>query len=213
MRKEVGAVSGLLIANITLIVVVIGLGSVMIWALMNYYDQKDNVDQKIAAAVETAKTEQAEADEKEFIEREKEPYRDFVGPADLGGVTFKYPKTWSVYTASNRGRGFEAYLQPGVVHDVNSDRPYATRVSIETTPYEDVIEDYEKDVEDGLLKSRQVTINEFEGNRLDGQFSDTVEGSMVIFKVRDKTLRVYTESPNFRKDFNDIILKTLSFNP
>jgi hypothetical protein len=213
MNKQSGEVSGLLISTIVLLILVLGLGSVMIWALMNYYDQKNNVDQKITAAVEVAKKEQADADEKDFIEREKEPYRDFVGPADLGSVTFKYPKTWSVYTSGGRADGFEGYLQPGVVHDVRSDRPYAIRVTIDDTSYEDTLDDFSKQIENGELKSKRVKINEFDGNRLDGTFSDTVEGSMVVFKIRDKTLKVYTESPNFRGDFDKIVLKTLRFNP
>jgi hypothetical protein len=213
MRKEIGAVSGLLIANIVLIVLVMGFGSVMIWALMNYFDQRDNVDQKITVAVEKAEKVQADELEKEFIEREKEPFRDFVGPADLGGVTFKYPKTWSAYIESKRENTFDAYLQPKVVHGTNEKRPYAVKVSVENNSYEDALKKFKKLVEDGELSSKRVKVKGFEGVRLDGTFSETVEGSMVVFKIRDKTLKVSTESPGFRNDFNKIILKTLKFNP
>jgi hypothetical protein len=34
----------------------------------------------------------------------------------------------------------------------------------------------------------------------------------VLFKIRDKTLEVYTQSPNFASDFDNIVLKTLEFN-
>jgi hypothetical protein len=213
MRKETGEVSGLLVVNIALIVLVLGLGSVMIWALTNYSDQKNNVDQKIATAVEVAKDEQADADEKDFIEREKEPFKDFVGPVDLGAVTFKYPKTWNLYVPQGRGNEFNAYFHPDRVHGIDGDMPYAMRVSIRNESYQEVLDDYTDLIEDGFVKSKRVTVNEFEGNRLDGTFSDTIEGSVVVFKIRDKTLLVYTELANFRKDFNNIILKTLNFNP
>jgi hypothetical protein len=213
MQKETGAVSGLLISTIVLLVLVLGFGSVMIWALMNYYDQRDNVDQKIAVAVAEAEEIQAEELEAEFIEREKEPTRRFSGPADLGGVTFKYPKTWSVYVDTSRNNTMEAYLHPGSVHGVRPVRPYALRISVENSAYEDALKRYQRAIDNGDLRSVRAKVRDFEGIRLNGKFSDIVEGSMVIFKIRDKTLKVYTEAPNFRGDFNNIILKSLNFNP
>jgi hypothetical protein len=35
----------------------------------------------------------------------------------------------------------------------------------------------------------------------------------VVIKVRDKTLKIYTESPQYLSDFNNIVLKSLSFAP
>ncbi len=211
LRGEEGAVSGPVIANIVLLVLVIGFGSMMIWALVNYTDQKNNVDAKIDVAVATAKKEQSDEDEKKFAEREKEPYRPFVGPDDLGRVTFNYPKTYSVYV-DKEGTSYEAYLHPSVVPPLSSKRPYALRVSIVDRPYEQSLKEYDAIVKRGELKSTPVTINGYDGNRLDGRFSKEVEGSMVVFKVRDKTLRVFTEAATFRNDFNDIILKSLNFN-
>lgn len=212
ISRQRGAISGLLIFNIVLLLLVLLFGSVMIWALVNYTDQKKNVDSKIEVAVAEAKKQQMETDEKIFTEREKYPYRQFVGPEDLGRVSFEYPKTWSVYTAKEGGV-LETYLHPGVVQSVDSDRPFAARVSVTDKSYEQTLKDYDNAVKKGELKSSPVTVNGFSGNRLDGKFSKTVEGSMVVFKVRDKTLRVYTQSPSFRNDYNDVILKSLKFNP
>jgi hypothetical protein len=36
---------------------------------------------------------------------------------------------------------------------------------------------------------------------------------MVVIKVRDKTLKIYTESTDYMSDFNDIVLKNLTFSP
>lgn len=210
--SEAGAVTGALILNVVLTVLVLLFGSVMVWALVNYSDAKNNVDAKVAAAVAQAKKVQAEEDEKKFIEREKEPLRPFVSPDDLGRVSFKYPKTWSVFIDKATG-GYEAYLHPGVVHPLNSKQPYAARVSIETRAYDQVLQTYRPLVQRGDLRSSPVTINGFSGNRLDGNFSKDIKGAMVIFKVRDKTLRLYTESDSYLNDFNTIILKDLTFNP
>lgn len=212
LKRQEGAVSGLLIANIVLILFVMVFGSIMIWALVNYNDQKANVDAKIEVAVAEAKKVQATEDEQKFAEQEKAPYRDFVGPVDLGRVTFTYPKTWSVYVGKE-GQAYEAYFYPISVPPIDSKRPYALRVSITDKTYERSIDEYESAVKKGELKSSPITVNGYEGNRLDGKFTKETDGSMVLFKIRDKTLKMYTESPNFKADFDNIILKSFNFNP
>lgn len=56
MRRtlEKGAVSGSLFAIIALVLLVIVFGSFSIWAYMNYMDQKNNVDTKVADATAAA---------------------------------------------------------------------------------------------------------------------------------------------------------------
>lgn len=211
-RSEVGAVSGALILNIVLMLLVLLFGSVMIWALVNYFEVKNNLDAKVEEAVLVAKKEQTELNERAFAEREKNPLKNFVSPEDLGRVSFNYPKTWSTYVDKNTG-GFEAYLHPNVVHPKNSQQPYALRVSIEQRSYEQVLSSYKSLVQKGDLRSSPVTLGEFSGNRLDGTFSKEVQGAMVVFKVRDKTVKLYTESVAYLSDFNTLILKDLSFNP
>lgn len=211
-HRESGAVNPLVISNVLVGLLAIVFAGVSIWAFANYQDQKNNVDSKIETAVETAKKEQADADEAEFIEREKQPTREFVGPDDLGRVTFQYPKTWSVYVGKS-GNGYEAYLNPGTVPTVSNTQPFATRVVIEDKTYDTVLKSYEARVEKKELTSAPITIGEFSGIRLDGKFSESRKGTSVIFKVRDKTLTVASDAEAFRGDFNDIVLKTLSFNP
>lgn len=203
----------LVISNVLLAVFAIALGSVMVWALVNYNDQKDNVDAKIAVAVASAKKEQSALNEKDFLEREKAPYDQFVGTDDLGRVTFNYPKTWSVYQAKQDGSGMEIYLHPGVVPMVTQGQQFATEVKIVDRPSDQVLKSYESAVKSGNLKSSQVVVNGFSGTRLDGKFSEEITGSVVIFKVRDKTLTVATDAATFKTDFDNVILKSLDFNP
>ena len=209
-----GGVNGLLITTIVLGVLVAGFGSVMIWALVNYTDQKNNVDGKVAIAVAEARRVQGEEDEGKFAEREKEPYDRFTGPDDLGRVEFDYPKTWSVYIAKPGGSGpYEAYLNPVKVPPVSSSQQFALRVRVEERTYESVLRTYEGTVKRGDLRSSAVSVSGYTGTRLDGKFSNDIEGSMVLFKVRDKTLIVATDAKVFQNDFDKIILKSLSFNP
>jgi hypothetical protein len=181
---------------------------------VNYTDQKNNVDQKISAAVADAKRQQIIDDEAKFAEREKQPTRQFVGPDDLGRVQVNYPKTWSVYVDKD-GSGntnYEAYFAASVVPPIASKTPYALRITVENKVYEDVLKTYQDVVKKGDLKSTAVTLQGQTGTRLDGKFSATVSGSMVLFKVRDKTLEVYTQSPTFASDYNNIILPSMTFN-
>ena len=211
---EAGSANPLLVASILLALVAAVLAGVSVWAFTNYQDQKNNTDAKIAVAVTAAEKAQADKLEKDFVEREKQPFDRFSGPVDLGNVTFDYPKTWSLYTPSSGGGGsYEAYLHPGAVPAVGTTQAFATRVVIESRRYEDVLKTYESAVKSGALKSSPITLNGFTGVRFDGKFSTTREGSAVVFKVRDKTLVLATDSPSFRADFDGAILKSLDFNP
>lgn len=209
-----GAVSGALIASVVLGVLVVVLGSVSIWAIVNYTDQKDNVDSKIAVAEAKARQEQSSLDEKKFAEREKEPYDQYVGPDDLGRVTFDYPKTWSQHVArSGDSSSYEAYLHPKAVPPIENDAKFALRVVIEPRQYEEVLRQYENRVKNGDLRSSAITVSGYNGTRLDGKFTKEIEGSAVFFKVRDKTLMIATDATVFKPDFDKIMLKSLDFNP
>lgn len=213
-HHEAGSVNPLVISNVVVGVIAVMLAGVTVWAYINYSDQKNNVDSKINTAVASAKKTQSDQDEKAFLEREKLPTREFVGPDDLGRVSFQYPKTWSVYIASNGTAGkYEAYLNPGTVPTVSASQPYATRVTIEDKKYEDSLKSYESKVAKKDLTSSPITIGSFSGIRLDGAFTKERTGSAVIFKVRDKTLTIASDAVTFRTDFDNTILKSLSFNP
>lgn len=203
----------LVISNALLAVLAIAFGSVMIWAFVNYQDQKNNVDSKISVAVSAAKKEESDTKEKDFLEREKAPYVQYVGSPDLGNVTFNYPKTWSVYQAKIDGSGMEAYLHPKVVPAVTQGQQFATEVKVLDRSSDQYIKTFDALVKKGDLKSTQVVVNGFPGVRLDGKFNDKITGSQVIFKLRDKTLVLATDAETFKTDFNEVILKSLDFNP
>lgn len=213
-REEGISSVGILAAVV--IVVTLGLGGLSIWSYLNYHDQKYNTDQKIAAAVGKAETAQADKDRAQFLEDEKKPNTQFTGPTDYGSVSFLFPKTWSVYVGDGDDGSngtFTAYLNPKRVPTVSQTQQFALHVTIESRPYETVLGTYSALVKKGSLTSSVVTTNGLSGTRLDGNFSKTIEGSAVIFKVRDKTLTVQTDSPTFRGDFNDTVLPSLTFTP
>ena len=214
--NQTGAASGLLIATIGLSILSVAAGAAAVWGLMNYNEQKTNVDGKLAEAVALAKKEQADSDEAKFNIRENEPNREFVGPDDYGRLTFNYSKNWSVYINKDvniSGGTYEAYLNPVSVPSVSnaSTQQYALRVIIESKDYDKVIASYEALVKKGDLKSSAVSVDGNNGTRLDGSFSKDIRGSAVIYKIRDKTVTLRTDADTFKPAF-DALITTIKFN-
>jgi len=202
----------LVIGIVGIITTAISVG-VLIWALMNYFQEKNTVDTQVATAVAEARKEQADQDELKFQEREKDPNRTFAGPEDYGRLQFQYPKTWSLYIEKDASTGstYEAYLNPVAVPPISNSTQVALRVLIESKDYDQVINSYQTAVRRGDLTSSTVKADEQTGTRLDGKFSNDIRGSAVIFKIRDKTVTLRTDAETFRADF-DALIATITFN-
>lgn len=208
----------LMIAVISLLVVLfIVAGSVAIWAYEKYQGASTNLNAQIDKAALVAQKKQADTDEAKFIAREKQPNQQFVGPDNYGRVTFDYPKTWSVYVASDvstNGGTYSAYLNPGVVPPIeNASGPqqFALRVTIEQNTYSSVLQNYQQQIQGNLMTSSSFSANGHTATRFDGTFSDGIRGSVVVFQIRDKVLTVRTDANTFDSDFNNVI-KTINFN-
>ncbi len=202
------------IMAVVFLVTTLGFGGAFTWALVNYFDQKDNVDSKITIAQAETKKEVEDKAEVAYAEKEKQPNRQFAGPEDYGRVSFDYPKTWSIYVAkdvTSPGSTYEAYFNPVIVPAVAVTQQYALRVTIESKDYDKVIDSYKQLVTKGDLKSSAVKADDQNGTRLDGAFTKDIHGSAVIFKIRDKTVTVRTDAQAFTADF-DALIKTVTFN-
>lgn len=211
-------VSGLVktIVIIVLALIAVTFIGLFIWMFMQYSEAHDDVTGQINVAVAEAKDEQAKELEAEFLEREKYPYKTFSGPADYGELTFEYPKTWSVYVAADASKGgdFAAYFNPVQVDAVAADTINALRVTIRNKSFEDVTTEYQKLMEkrDSGLTVESITVNGTSANRYTGKIPNTnLNGYIVIFKIRDKTAILQTDSVLFKEDF-DKLLETVSFN-
>ena len=181
-----------------------------------YNEANNDLQSKINAAVASAVTEQSSKDEAEFLEREKNPFRTFSGPADYGQLTFKYPKTWSVYVAeaATSGGDFNAYFNPIQVDAVSKDTINALRVTIQNKSFEDVTAIYQKELDkkEKTLTMEVTTVNGTQANRYTGTIPGTeLSGIIVIFKIRDKTVIMQTDNLKFEEDFNQLI-STVTFN-
>ncbi len=218
-NRDAGEISTMLISLIAAIVLVVALASFGAWAFASRQDYKNNSDAKAAVAVAAAKRQTQATDAELYAEAAKSPLTSFVGPSQFGSVTVKYPKTWSVYTVENSTSQVPVndYFHPTVVPDVtNADSAYALRVEILSQSYDSVLKEYASSATSGKVTIKPYALAKVPavvGSRVDGQLSQTKQGSVIIVPLRNLTLKISTESNNFLPDFNNIILPNISFSP
>lgn len=215
--KSGGAV-GLIktIAIIVLSLMTVTFIGLFVWKQIEFATVEDDIEGRIAAAEQKAKLEQGEEDLAKFAEEEKNPFRDFAGPADYGQLSFKYPKTWSVYVAKDASNGgdYEAYFNPLVVNTVSDNTVNSLRVVIRDKSFDEVVAEYQRALErkDSGLSMSTVDVNGITMNRYTGVIPNTnLNGVFVVFKIRDKTAILQTDAEQFVGDF-DTLLQTISFN-
>ncbi len=216
--NEHGAATGLLIIIAVLTLLLIGSCSFAIWAYAGRQDYKNNVDKKIAAARQDAETQTSAAKDKEFAEAYKNPLKTYNGPPTYGSISFQYPKTWSAYVDTNGGNPLDGYFQPDVVPGIESNMPYALRIEVTSDSYDQEMNQFSDSVANGTVKIsafRAAKVPSTLGSKVEGQITDNqaIKGTLVIFPLRDKAFKVWTESSQYINDFNNSVLPNLSFSP
>lgn len=209
-----GSINSLTFPFIVVTLLAIGFGVFSVWAFTNYNQEKNHVNDVVAtevAAAEKAKEAELKAD---FAEQMKSPYRTYNSSQALGSIKLVYPNSWSAYIEEdeNGSVGLDGYFQPGFVPDIRSDNPFALRIKISSSDYARELERYQRDVEDGTLKAKAITISGAKGTRLDGEIERDVKGAIVLLPLRDKTLEIWTESTDYLNDFNKTISQ-LKYSP
>jgi hypothetical protein len=197
-----------------LVILVIGLGSTLVWSFLQTSDARSDLDGKIAVAVEQAKKAQSEQDNANFVAEQKKQTLTYTGPSDLGSVTFDYQKTWSVYLAKSGSKDSDFVLQlnPVLVNGDSSVEPAVT-VSVINDSYDETVLSYQNQVDKGKLRATPVTISGSQGIRFDGELSSSVaNGSLVVLKIRDKSLTIQLGVADYQADYA-AILKSLTFKP
>lgn len=224
---------GALVSIVAIIILAIGLISASgfaFWAYNGRQDYKNNSDKKVAAAVSSAVSQEKDKLQKQFDEQAKLPVLTFTGPLTYGSVTFNYPRTWNGYVDQNDASNpLKAYFANGLVPAQSTGSSagvnYALRVDLVSMDYSQVLTSFAQALKKGVLTASAYVPPQMVGKpnvqtstRLDGQIENSsqnnpIQGSMVVLKVRDKTLKIYTESPSFLSDFNNTILASLTYVP
>lgn len=218
VRENQHGMSSLTVPLVITILLLVATSGFAIWSFMGRQDYKNNVDQKIESAVAVAvKTAETQKDN-EFTEKEKLPLTSYQSPSDLGSIVVKYPKTWSSYVDST-GRGsspLDGYFHPATVPGLNSGTAYALRLEVVSRSFSEVVKSYDTLVKSGKSTAQAyqpVNVNDVVGVRIEGSIDNQKQGIMIILPLRDKTIKLYTESNQFYNDLDNNILPNFSFTP
>lgn len=215
-KKKLNVLLIPLILSIIFLLAAIGFGA---WAYMGMQDYKLNVQPKIDQAVAIAEEKTKTEKDKEFVEKEKVPVRTYKAAQTAGSLVITYPKTWSAYVEeSDKSNDIvNGYFHPSYVPAANSGTDFALRVEVVSTSYDQELKQLESKVKSGKVKISAYKAPKMPaglvGARVDGEINTGQQDSMVMFALRDKTIKVSTESAQFLGDFNNIVLANLTFEP
>lgn len=213
-NNQSGSLDPLMIPLIVSVILVLSLATFGIWAYLSYLEANTNLEEKIAVAVADAEVVQKEALESEFAEREKSPFTTWRSASTIGSIELTYPKTWSAYIDENEGSSnpLNGFFNPKFVSADERESQYALGITVDESNYTSEIESFENDITSGTVEAKAVELKDgVTGVRFVGEISNDYNGAIVIFPLRDKTVKIWTESRGFIEDF-DKVIETLEFD-
>jgi len=211
-----GAVNPLLLGLIATVLLLIGSLVFGLGKMSEANDYKNNFEQKVSVEVQEESKLIAEQKQAEFDEKEKAPYKFWTSPTQFGSIKIGFPKTWSHYLALDQTSGstpIDLFAHPDYVPEISNDQKYALRLTLTNDDYNTVLDNYRRKSDKEGLKIGTIQISNVSGIKVQGLLTKQVSGTLVVFPIRDKVLTVWTESNDFEPDFENIVLKNLSFIP
>jgi len=190
-----------------------------VWAFVSMMDYKSNSDKKSSEAVEKALANQKTTLEANFEEKAKSPYTVYKTGLEYGSLTFSYPKTWSMYVdskSSSSGSSLDGYAHPEYVPSVTGDTAFALRFQITSRQYSEELKSF-----DTQIKSSQSTVSPFRpdkiqtvlGSKITGSIDSTKSGILYLLPLRDKTIKIWTESSASYSNDLETLMASLSYVP
>lgn len=217
--QQRGTLNVLLMPVVLLSLFFIGAAAFGVWAFNSRQNYKNNADQMVTTAVNSAVQQTEKNDSSKYAQQSKYPLQTFTGPSSFASVSFRYPKTWSGYVAEEPSTTtpINGYFYPGIIPDItNQTNSYALRVQLIEQPYASIMQQFDGQVSSGNLKVAQYTTPKLPnviGSKLQGQIATEKQGIMVLLPVLNMTLEIWTESSQFQSDFMNSVLPSLTFQP
>jgi hypothetical protein len=94
----------------------------------------------------------------------------------------------------------------------------ALRITVVNKQYEAVLKEYEAFIPTGQLRASVINVAQsdsfagYEGIRFDGALNESLaEASVVVLKLRDKSILIRTDATDWATDFADIILPSFQY--
>ena len=202
---------------IVFIVLTLGASGFAGWAYTQMLDYKNNSDKKAAAAVEVAVKKESDRKDSEFIDKEKQPYKSYTSSNVTGSIKITYPKTWSGYVSEDdQSTPLNAVWHPDVVPGLQSKTSYALRAQVVNTKFDDVLRAFDTQVKGSKVKISPYVVKNvpsITGVRVVGEISPGQNATMIVLPLRDKTIKISTESQDFVTDFDNVVMANLTFTP
>lgn len=213
-KNQSGVINVLLVPLIMASVLLVAAIGFAAWAFTERQSYKNDVDAKIATAVEINTKEVSDQKDNEFLEKEKYPLDTYEGSSQYGRIKVSYPKTWSAYITENPNGAEYVFSPRFVTGDLNASRPL--KIIVENRPYSEALTIYDGQLLNGEIRAKAYSLPKVRnvvGTRFDGAIEPNKEGSVILLPLRDKTIKIINEVPALVNDFNKIILENLTFNP
>ncbi len=215
-----GSVSPLILVSVALGVLLLGSLIFGFGQMGKVGDYKTNMQSKVDEEVKKQSDLIAQNKQAEFDEKEKAPYKFWTSPTQYGSIRIGFPKTWSSYinldTSSSAGSrsSIDFYAHPDYVPATNTkDQRYALRMTLQNDDYNKILDGYRRDSSKNGTKISTIQNSGVSGIKVEGLIDNKVTGTVAIFQIREKVLTIWTESVDYQPDFENIVLKNLSFIP
>lgn len=208
----------LIFALVLCVLLLLGALSFGLWAYGSQQDYKKNSDKKSEAAVTIAVEKESTRKDNEFTEKEKNPLKTYQGPSAYGSLEIQYPKTWSAYIVeTDKGtKPIDGYFHPNFVPNIQGETAFALRIEVSNQSYDQEMKQFDPKVKAGKVSVSPFVaknVPETLGARVLGEINLGQQNVMILLPIRDKTIKIYTESQQFIGDFDNIILANLKFVP
>ena len=211
-----GITLGLIICSVLLIAsLVFGF-----WSFSGRQKYKNNADQLVSTAVNSAKLQQQTTDNKAFAVAAENPLTQYVGPQAYGTISLWYPKNWSGYVSTNGGGGLpvDGFFFPGVLPSVQDGGGvnFALRLQVSNQTYSQLLGAFQGEQLTGLATITTYSLPKMPnivGVKVVGQLSAGTNGTLVILPLRSEAIELWTEGTAYLPQFNNYILPNFSFSP
>ena len=214
VKDQKGIVNVLLVPLIVASILLVATIGFAAWAFSERQSYKNDVDGKIATAVEINTKEVSDQKDNEFLEKEKYPLDTFEGGNQFGAVKVGYPKTWSAYITENEDSAEYVFSPRFVSGDTEAAR--ALKITVDNRSYDEALTTFDGQLLNGDVKAKAFSLPKVRnvvGTRFDGAIEQGKQGTVILLPLRDKTIQISNEVPGLINDFNNIILENLTFNP
>lgn len=229
-HNQDGAISGVAVSLVFTVILLIAALAFGGWAYTSRQDYKDHSDAKAAAAATAATQAESKKKDAEFVEKEKNPYRTYNGPAEFGSITMQFPKTWSGYVAINNSNGaatpVDGYWYPNIVPSITDESSsFALRIQVVNQSYAEVLKTLQGQQQASIANKDQTPlaitpyalpsakVSKVVGVKASGSLTQKKVGTMVVLPMRTSTLKIWTDGNQFVGDLDNIILPSFTFSP